>query len=367
MNNENNVLTPVNNNNQGSVLTPVNGSVPTPAPIEQSVPTPAPAPVEVSAPTPAPAPVEPSVPTQAPVPVEPSTPTPAPAPVEPSVPTPSTGEANSGTTPPPEKKSKVGLIIIIVVLLVALGVGAYFLFGKKDDTPTNNQNNNQENGQNNNQNNNNNNNDATFKASSFSGVYKLDDVTVVLFGKDSNNKLYYDISSGTNSSSGDASVLGTSAEAEIFDTTFKFTINNGNLELTTNDEKFKSGTYNKISDYKINDFYNDHYGKEEFIDTKYNGDYSNDTTKVYVYQESESEVRIYFMGTAGLHDISYEIKDDGSLYSKFFDDEYTVTFEGDKMTYTSKKGDGSKNEFDGTYTKVKSLSLEEIVDYVEGH
>ena len=43
----------------------------------------------------------------------------------------------------------------------------------------------------------------------------------------------------------------------------------------------------------------------------------------------------------------------------------TITLDGDKMTYTSKTEDKEDSAFDGTYTKVKTLTMEDIVNNMD--
>ena len=59
--------------------------------------------------------------------------------------------------------------------------------------------------------------------------------------------------------------------------------------------------------------------------------------------------------------MEYEIKDDNHLYTEMFEKKYEIEFKDN--TFTFKETSTEKNKvFDGTYTKVKTLTMEEIIE-----
>ncbi len=249
------------------------------------------------------------------------------------------------------KKKVLWLIVILLgVCVIAFGVYAGFkdgLFGGKSGEVSNNDNKN-------------NNTKTEDKEIAFNGVYEYEGTTIKLYQTDKKT-LYYDISydEGAGSITSNAKISGKSASDEMFDTNYKFTITETGLEFTSNSEDLKSGTYTKKTDYTVSDYFTDNYGDVKYLNNKYNGEYTFGDIKAYMYQSDEEEVRLYLYGGPGMSDLRYEIGKDGVLTCEHFDDKYEVTL-GDN-SFTLKVVEGESSEFAGTYTKVKTMTMEDII------
>ncbi len=198
----------------------------------------------------------------------------------------------------------------------------------------------------------------------FNGVYQKDTTTIKLYQLDKKT-LAYDISygeNGDNSVSSRASISSNKAEDEMFDESYSFTLVNNAIEFTTNNAELTSGTYNKVSKYEEKDYFNDNYGNIKYFDSKYNGEYNFGNAKAYMYQVDEKEVRVSITKDFSISDLRYDIEENGVLHCEHFDDEYEITITDKGFIFKTVKGD--EKDYDGEYTKVKTLTMNEIIKNV---
>ncbi len=253
-------------------------------------------------------------------------------------------------------KTRVLWLVLLIIGICLTGFGIYKGFSEglfdREKKPTSNQTNNGNNSSNGT-------NNSVKNDVSFNGVYEKDSVVIKLYLKDKKT-LTYDISYDGGETSSTAKVSGNSASDEMFDSSYKFTITENGLEFTTNNEDIASGTYAKKSEYTVNDYFTDNYGDAQYVNSKYNGEYKFGDIKAYMFQSNEKEVRLYIYGGLGMSDLVYEIGQNDILTCEHFDDKYEVTFTDSGFTF--KVVEGEKSNFEGTYTKVKAMTLEEIVE-----
>lgn len=241
------------------------------------------------------------------------------------------------------KKKKIIGIIFIVLGIALISFGAYkILSGKSSGNPGN----------------------KTGDDTRFNGIYQKDTTTIKLYQLDKKT-LAYDISYGDN---GDSSVLSRAsissnkAVDEMFDESYSFTLVSNAIEFTTNNVELTSGTYNRISKYEEKDYFNDNYGDVKYFDSKYNGEYSFGNAKAYIYQVDDKEVRVSITKDFSISDLRYEIGENGVLRCEHFDDEYEITITDKGLVFKTVQGD--EKDFDGEYTKVKTLTMSEIIKNV---
>ena len=242
-----------------------------------------------------------------------------------------------------EKKS-VGKIIGFLLLIIGLGLVGYGAFlGYKEgafspNKPNNDSNNN--------------------VVLSFNGVYENGTTVIKLF--QINNSLSFNISDNNFNVSSRARISGDTATDELFENSYTFKVLQDGLQFTTNSTDVISGSYKKTKDYDIKKYYEDNYGNDTYINSKYNGEYNFNDIKAYMYQKDEKTVRLYLFKGFSSIDIEYEIRSDGTLIGKIFDDEYEVTLSGDSFVFKVINGD--EKEFEGTYSLVKNLSMDDIIN-----
>ena len=194
----------------------------------------------------------------------------------------------------------------------------------------------------------------------YSGVYRNGDATIKIYQRKDNSISFY-LDGIENSVSFEGKINNNIVEKSIFDDNYKIAFNNNSLTFETSDENATSGTYNKISDYTMRDYYNDNYGDENYINTRYNGEFKQGDIIARLYQKDENIVRVSIYKGLNFHDLEYDIKEDGNLFTDSFDSKYEIEFNDDSFTFKETSNDESK-PFDGTYTKVKSLTMEEILE-----
>ena len=257
----------------------------------------------------------------------------------------------------PKKKGKAGIIVLILIILVLIGVGGWFLFTKvldkeekKEDTKTEEKKKEDKKGEEKKE-------DKKLD-SSYNGIYEKDGIQLSIFTIDGKIEFFYE---GATSVSSYAELKGNVAKEDYGKRTFTF--KDGEVVVEdSNDEYNIAGTYKKVKDYTIEDYYEYTIGDPKVFNSKYNGKYTSDKYTMYIYQIGDDKCRVTINGDFGVFDIEFDIKEDGSLYETFFDDEYSITFDGDKAIFkTVKTDDENKKEKDGTYTKTGSVTMEEAI------
>ncbi|MBR6133414.1 MAG: hypothetical protein IKQ29_01710 [Bacilli bacterium] len=280
-------------------------------------------------------------------------------------------ENNTQVTPenniqPEEKqgKGKIGIIIAILVVVCALGIGGFFILNKKDDkkepakteekekkeeTPKKEENKKEE---------------EDF--STYNGLYSNGSKQLSVYCKNKRT-CYVDFYEDEYTLYFTQTSI---KENEIKEDSFTLKFENGTAiveEIVKEDyyENGISGTYKKEKEYTEEDLYKNKYGDIELLKTKYNGYYTLNKNKMYIYQKDKDKVRVYIIGSFGSFDVEFAIQKDGTLTTDFFDDEYKITITDDSATFETTKTDKEEKDKDGTYKKEKTLDYKDIIENIE--
>ena len=268
----------------------------------------------------------------------------------------------------PKKKSKVGLIIGLIIVLCLIGVGIFFLLTKtdlinknsdKEDTKTEEK---KEKDKDNDKET-----KTEEKSTQYNGVYKKDKAQISIYCY-KNNECAIDLEDDEYSSTDIIEIKNGKAKKGDFSYTFENNSVTINVDAKKSDDDnydktILNGEYKKDSEYTASDYFKNNYGDPSLVSSKYNGLYELDNKKMIIFQISEEKARVYIGGEFSIFDIEFNIQSDGSLQTDFFDNQYKVTVENDKATFTTIQTDEEK-EHDGTYTKTKTLTIEEILENV---
>ena len=268
----------------------------------------------------------------------------------------------------PKKKSKVGLIIGLIIVLCLIGVGIFFLLTKndlinknsdKEDTKTEEK---KEKDKDNDKET-----KTEEKSTQYNGVYKKDKAQISIYCY-KNNECAIDLEDDEYSSTDIIEIKNGKAKKGDFSYTFENNSVTINVDAKKSDDDnydktVLNGEYKKDSEYTASDYFKNNYGDPSLVSSKYNGLYELDNKKMIIFQISEEKARVYIGGEFSIFDIEFNIQSDGSLQTDFFDNQYKVTVENDKATFTTIQTDEEK-EHDGTYTKTKTLTIEEILENV---
>lgn len=282
------------------------------------------------------------------------------------------GENNIQVVPPVEapetkKKSKVGLIIGLIIILCLIGVGVFFLLTKTDllnkdsdkkDTKTEEKKEEPKEEENK---------PTEEPDSKYSGVYKRDDMVLKIFCFKNN----------------DCSVI---FKDDVVTSSYTITINKDIVEEDSTSLKFENdtvtvketnteeygyfgtdGVYKRVSDYKAIDYYKDNYGDPELLKSNISGYYELNDKKMYVIPITNDKAKVNITGDFGYFDVEFDVKNDTTLHVDFLGDEYTITFEDQKATFTTGEifsNEASKKEKDGTYQKIKDITYMDIIENV---
>ncbi len=281
-------------------------------------------------------------------------PTPVVGPV--SAPTP----AMQPETEPPKKKNTG--IIVAVVVLVLLVVGGVLLvtqtdiFKKDEETKTEEKKDKKDKDEKKDEKKEENPKDTSY--SKYNGVYANGDKELKLFYD--GERFRYIIAEST---SGYLELKEDKWISDMFGGKVIVTINDDTAEYVDEAEPENNGTYKKVREYTLEDYFNNGRGNTKYFDTKFNGHYKTDTAEMYTYQLDEEKVRVIIITEKSNLDIEFDIKEDGSLYDSFFDDIYVITFDAEgNATYTTQVGE---KEYDAVYKKLGKVSLEELVEYID--
>ena len=266
---------------------------------------------------------------------------------------------------PEKKKGKAGIIIAILVVLCALGIGYFLLLNNKDDKkePTKTEEKKEEKKE---EEKKEEEKKEPEKVSKYNGIYKNQDKKLKLYCKDKttcyrdfykeDSYLYFTQSSIKENVINDRSF------------TLKLEDDKAIVEEIVDEEYGEngiSGTYQKEKEYTDEEFFKDKYCDPELLKTKYNGYYTLNKLKMYIYQKEQDTVRVYITGNFGIFDIEFKIQKDGTLYTDFFEDEYKITLTDDSATFETIKTDKEEKAKDGVYKKEKTLTYKDILENIE--
>ena len=197
------------------------------------------------------------------------------------------------------------------------------------------------------------------ETTTYNGIYQKNDTIIKLYGL-TNNRLYYDISGNT----GIAIINEDNATATLLDDNYNFKVNDNILTFETNSNKYPSGKYERNNEYTSENLFNDKYGDTTYLDSKYNGDYSSSSYKLYMFQTKENEVIVCTTYNGNTTSLLYSIMDDESLISKIDNNEIKITLKNDSITYKTDSERADMKKFNGTHKKVKSLSIKDILNNI---
>ena len=276
-----------------------------------------------------------------------------------------TPQATASTTPP-KKNNKMLIIVIIVVLL--LGVGAWYvctqtdLLGqntkeesKKSDKKKDNEKDKEEeqkdddepvermdNGE----------------LQKYSGVYSNGEYIVKLYPLE-NETVFYSIDDFTRGFAvGKNGVL----IDDSFGETVSFTIDGNNFKVEASEYPDYEGTYTKDSDYSKEDLINDIYSKDGLYESAFNGHYTLKEDDMYMFQSDEDTVRVIILAKSSFSsfDVEFDIIDDKTIKTDFFDDYFTITINSDNVVFST---EGEDHSHDGTYKKDGTVDFDELLEY----
>ncbi len=190
------------------------------------------------------------------------------------------------------------------------------------------------------------------------GVYEKEGMKLNIFFFDE-KEAYFEVASNTNSVHGVAEMKDGKLVYELATTNYTFEFKDKKATLTSSAKEF-DGEYKRTGDYSGSDFFTQHYGDEKYLDN-YNGEYKDGEKIIRMYQIDASSVRVQFKYEINNSDLVFEIKDENTLYLKFFDDEMTLKLNGDKLEAT-KKGKNVDLPLEGNYSKTKKLNMKDIFE-----
>ena len=123
--------------------------------------------------------------------------------------------------------------------------------------------------------------------------------------------------------------------------------------------EFDAGTYKKSGNYDLDQYYKDCYGKEEYLNSKFTGKFTNNDGTVYMYQPVKDTV-IFVVETEN-DSVSCDGEVSGNKVTcKIFDTKYSLEVNDDKLEYVI-SGDKS---YTGTFTK-NPLTKKDIIAYFD--
>ena len=155
------------------------------------------------------------------------------------------------------------------------------------------------------------------------------------------------------------------AKNRDFDELIKLSLDEDNLVVETkNIDNLKSGTYKKIKDYSLDEYYKDTYGYDKYHKSKYNGKFINRNNIIYIYQPRENYVVFYSDVNNSTSYCEVKLNDKNELKCIIFDTKYIIKFNNDELYYIV-QSDEIEDNFEGTFTKEKSLSKQEIIKIFE--
>ena len=294
------------------------------------------------------APVEPQVPV-APT----ATPTPTAQPVVENNTTPNIG-INPNNQDNGKKKSPILFIILGLVLVAVIGAVVFFLLTNKDKEENKEADKKPEEQEN----------KPTVELN-WSGVYENEHGTIKLY-QTADDELNYDMVIDETFINGTADIDGNTAEGEIFET-YTFVLDGDSLEFTTTAEEITNGTFTKVKDYTKEDYYTDNIGDASYLETGINGVYENNGITITVYQIANDEAIITIEKEYSVFQRNVPVDNGAILYlDEFLDDNESITasFENDtlEMVCSSTELDSLLNEASGTYTKTKTLTIDDIIN-----
>ena len=201
-------------------------------------------------------------------------------------------------------------------------------------------------------------------SSSFNGVYEYKQNKLYVVALDKENLEFFYTDEYGDKNFGKLLFRNEIAKSDDFFEAITLRFDNNNLVIEVqNIDNLSSGTYKKIKDYTLDDYYEDAYGLSKYYGSKYTGKFINGKDTIYLYQPRED----YVVFNSEVADASTycEIKLDEqkNLKCQIFDSKYILKLDGNKLYYTADY-ETSEN-YEGIFTKEGSLSKQEIIKNFE--
>ena len=146
---------------------------------------------------------------------------------------------------------------------------------------------------------------------------------------------------------------------EIFEQ-YSFVLYKDGIGVETTDTNITEKTYKKMKDYTMEKYYKDFYGDASLLDGKYNWEYKSDNCTLQAYQSDENTVVYnamcpeFMFGSNG----TFNLTGDEAFKMTIFEEVTTFEFSDDRLVITHQ---GEESPLAGTYTKVKQLTIEDII------
>lgn len=253
------------------------------------------------------------------------------------------------------KKNKTGLFIILsLIAAVVIGVVIFFLLINKDESETKPEDKEPQKQENN-----------PVVQVAWNGIYENESGKIILY-KLVDNKLSFSLDIDDYSSNGTAEINGNSAEGEIFDT-YTFVLNGDSLEFTTTDPEANGGTFTKTKDYTKEDYYTDNIGNVNYLENGLNGVFESNDVSITIYQTKEDRANLLIVKGSSSYQREVDIVNGRISYEdEFFEDidSISASITEDTLTITASSTDSESllNKVSGTYTRTKTLAIDDILN-----
>jgi len=206
-------------------------------------------------------------------------------------------------------------------------------------------------------------NNTNINITDYNGIYKKNKNIMHIMAISDEQLNYYVIDELGNKNYGTLYYNSGTAKNDDFDEKITIKLKKQNIIMKTeNISNFKGGTYKKISDLTIDEYYEDNYGKNEYYGNEYTGKYTNNDGTIYIYEPTKKYVS--FIAKVNDYTTSCEIniEEEKELVCEMFDEKYTVKLDGDKLSYIVVTNDEDKN-YQGIFNKDSNkLTKKEIIN-----
>ena len=202
-------------------------------------------------------------------------------------------------------------------------------------------------------------------ASSFNGVYEYGQIKFYVVATAKDELEYFFVDEDEQENYGTLYYLDEIVKNRDFDELIRLSLDEDNLVVETkNIDNLKSGTYKKIKDYSLDEYYEKAYGYDKYYKSKYNGKFINGKDTVYFYQPRENYVVFYSDVNNSTSYCEMRLTGENELRCEIFDTIYTIKLDNDKLYYKV-QADEIEDNYEGIFAKEKSLSKKEIINIFE--
>ena len=192
----------------------------------------------------------------------------------------------------------------------------------------------------------------------YSGIYVNGDDRINIFEKDD---ILYITSGKYVSGYIELDRKNKSASGDIVNHSYSIKYTDDGIDYETDDKFVPSGHYVKEKDITVEEYFESMFGKKEYFD-KYNGLYKNDQGTIYIYQCDDDYYHVIIDHQNGFRRGYYEVMSNNSVSVTEGDSINIITLGDDTVTYTTVLIRSTKEKlFDGVYTRVGSLNMEEMI------